>query len=109
MSIPFKTLQGILSSDENMMEENQRLQNEVATLHAQLEATREQFQAILDAVPGGVSWLDRNLCYLGINSHLAQTFGLMPEDFLGRKIGFLSASPEFEEFARNFFASDEPA
>ena len=69
----------------------------------ELQNSRDRFQAILDAVPGGVSWLDRDLVYLGINSHLAQTFGLNPGDFIGHPIGFLSVSPEFENFARTFF------
>ena len=84
--------------------------SELEVLRAQLESVREelqvsrdQFQAILDAVPGGVSWLNRDLVYLGINSHLAQTFGLVPAEFIGHPIGFLSASPDFEKFATTFF------
>ncbi len=69
----------------------------------ELQVSRDRFQAILDAVPGGVSWLDRDLVYLGINSHLAQTFGLEPQDFVGHPIGFLSVSPDFERFATSFF------
>ena len=69
----------------------------------ELQVSRDRFQAILDAVPGGVSWLDRDLVYLGINTHLAQTFGLTPSDFIGHPIGFLSVSPEFERFASTFF------
>lgn len=109
MSVPSVSPGNVADESKNQQGEIRRLQTEVAALHAQLDSARDQFQAILDAVPGGVSWLDRNLCYLGINSHLAQTFGLLPEDFRGRKIGFLSASPAFEEFARAFFDSDKPA
>lgn len=72
---------------------------------ADLYSAHDQFQAILDAVPGGVSWLDRDLCYLGINRHLAETFQIEPKDFIGQRIGFLNASPEFVRFARNFFDS----
>ena len=84
--------------------------DELEEMRAQLQSARDellsshdQFQAILDAVPGGVSWLDRDLVYLGINSHLAQTFGLAPAEFIGHPIGFLSASPDFEKFATTFF------
>jgi diguanylate cyclase (GGDEF)-like protein len=72
---------------------------------AELADTRDQFQAILDAVPGGVSWLDRELRYLGINKHLADTFNIDPQDFIGQRIGFLNASPEFVKFAHGFFDS----
>ena len=83
------------------------LQAELLGVCRELHESRDRFQAILDAVPGGVSWLDRDLLYLGINSHLAQMFGLSPSEFVGRPIGFLSASPEFEEFAASFFAGPQ--
>ena len=83
--------------------ELEALRLELSAACQELQVSRDRFQAILDAVPGGVSWLDRELVYLGINSHLAQTFGLSPTDFIGHPIGFLSVSPEFERFARTFF------
>lgn len=71
----------------------------------ELRVAREQFQAILDAVPGGVSWINADLEYLGINERLARTFGLAPSEFIGHQIGFLHASSEFESFVREFLAS----
>ena len=84
-------------------DELERLRVELRDACEELQVSRDRFQAILDAVPGGVSWLDRDLVYLGINSHLARTFGLTPTDFVGHPIGFLSVSPEFERFAASFF------
>lgn len=75
--------------------------------HANLQALRDQFQAVLDAVPGGVSWINSDLEYLGINSRLASTYQLTPHDFIGKSIGFLSNSPGFTEFVREFVASSE--
>ena len=70
-----------------------------------LRAATEQLKAILDAVPGIVSWISSDLRYLGVNRHLAKTFDLPPEAFVGKDIGFLRTSDDFKEFVRNFFAS----
>ncbi len=66
---------------------------------------KDQLQAALDAVPGIVSWISSDLKYLGVNRHLARTFNLMPEVFVGQDIGFLSTSREFEGFITEFFNS----
>ncbi|NEQ36027.1 MAG: PAS domain S-box protein [Okeania sp. SIO3I5] len=74
---------------------------------AQLElgATQEQFKTILETIPGIVSWIGSDLCYLGVNQHLAKTYNLPQEAFVGQNIGFLKASQEFNEFMQQFFAS----
>ncbi len=71
-----------------------------------LERSKDQLQAILDAVPGIVSWISSDLRYLGVNRHLAATFGRDPAEFVGQDIGFLGASEEFGNFVRNFFARE---
>ncbi len=71
----------------------------------ELGATQEQFKTILEAVPGIVSWVSSDLRYLGVNKHLAQTYNLPQEAFVGQNIGFLKASQEFSEFMHQFFAS----
>ncbi|MFP4299195.1 MAG: transporter substrate-binding protein, partial [Spirulinaceae cyanobacterium] len=65
----------IVSSDQlvNEIVEHQQV---VRTL----QSTRDQLQAVLDAVPGIVSWISSDLRYLGVNRHLAQTFGLPCEN-----------------------------
>ncbi|WP_231505957.1 PAS domain S-box protein [Planktothrix serta] len=67
-----------------------------------LKTTYEQLQAVLDAVPGFVSWISNDLHYLGVNRHLANTYHLQPEDFVGQEIGFLQGSHEFAEFMEKF-------
>ncbi|MGD1701293.1 PAS domain S-box protein [Dapis sp. BLCC M229] len=71
----------------------------------ELGATQELFKTVLEAVPGIVSWISSDLCYLGVNKHLAKTYNLPQEAFVGQNIGFLKASQEFSEFMREFFAS----
>lgn len=72
---------------------------------AALQNTQNQLEAVLNVVPGTVSWIDSNLCYLGVNQYLAQTFDLPAEAFVGQHIGFLKASPEFNKFVQDFFNS----
>ena len=72
-----------------------------------LEQAKTQLQTILEAVPGIVSWISSDLRYLGVNHHLARLYGLSPEAFAGKDIGFLSSSTEFSDFVRSFFARSE--
>ncbi|MGB3402952.1 MAG: transporter substrate-binding protein [Microcoleaceae cyanobacterium] len=60
--------------------------------------------AILEVIPGMVSWIDADLQYLGVNRYLAEKFDLHPTDFIGRHIGFLKSSAQFNQFVREFFA-----
>jgi PAS domain S-box-containing protein len=93
-----------------LKEANDQLVAEVTERHqaeSALRAAKDQLQAVLDAVPGNVSWISSDLRYLGVNRHLAETFGVPPEAFCGEDIGFLHSSLEFKDFVRRFF--DSPA
>ncbi|MDY7022740.1 MAG: transporter substrate-binding protein, partial [Cyanobacteriota bacterium] len=74
---------------------------------AALETTQNQLKAVLDVVPGTVSWINSDLHYLGVNQYLANTFNLNPEDFTNKHIGFLDSSPQFNKFVQEFFESSE--
>ncbi|MGB7057355.1 MAG: ATP-binding protein [Geitlerinemataceae cyanobacterium] len=77
-----------------------------------LKTAKDRLQAAIDAVPGFVSWItkenDRSstLCYQGVNRHLASSFNLSPEDFVGQNIGFLEGPSEFTEFLVQFMSQD---
>jgi len=73
---------------------------------ALLEA-KEQLQAVLDAVPGLVSWVSSDLRYLGVNRHLASAYKMPAEVFTGQKVGFLDTSPKFNDLVYGFFASNK--
>ncbi|WP_304412236.1 PAS domain S-box protein [Kamptonema formosum] len=81
---------------------SQRKQAEAA-----LQLAKDQLQAVLDAVPGFVSWIGADLRYLGVNRHLANASELTPEEFAGQQLGFRKNSPQFTEFMRQFMASPE--
>ncbi|HEY9881875.1 MAG TPA: adenylate/guanylate cyclase domain-containing protein [Leptolyngbyaceae cyanobacterium] len=89
------------SNDTLIAEIVERQQAEVA-----LRAAHDQLRAILDAVPGIVSWISSDLRYLGVNRHLANTFKLPVEAFEGQDIGFLHTSNEFNSFVKDFFESE---
>ncbi len=72
-----------------------------------LRTARDQLQAIVDAVPGIVSWISDDLRYLGVNNHLAQTFNMPRDAFVGQHIGFLHTSNEFNQFVQDFFQSSQ--
>ncbi|MEB3343268.1 EAL domain-containing protein [Okeania sp.] len=76
---------------------------ESLSLHGEVD---EQLQTLLEAIPGLVSWISSDLCYLGVNNHLADIFKMSPEEFIGKNIGFLTGNnADFSMFVSNFFAS----
>ncbi len=87
---------------------NRQLQQEIAERKLLMEALKENeqcLQAVLDAIPGAVSWISAEGQYLGVNHHLAQTLNLSPQDFTGKHLGFLKNSPQFVEFMNEFLHS----
>lgn len=81
-----------------------------------LQEAKEQLQAVLDAVPGFISWIGTgetiegngrqrisSLHYLGVNRQLANSFQLSPEDFVGQPIGFITPNSPFTRFVERFF------
>ncbi|MBV9470281.1 MAG: diguanylate cyclase, partial [Abitibacteriaceae bacterium] len=87
--------------------ESKRRRQEKKQADVALQQATDQLRAVLDAVPGGVSWVSSDLKYLGINRYLISTFHLTPEEFIGQRIGFLQCSPSFAEFARQVFEAPE--
>ena len=69
----------------------------------------DQLRAIINTVPGLVSWVSSDGYYLGVNQQLAQTLNLAPEDFVGKEIGFLNSSSAFVQFMYEFLASGNSA
>lgn len=74
---------------------------------AELQRAKDQLRAVLDAVPGLISWVSKDLVYQGVNTRMAETFERSPEDFVGQPIGFLGGRIEFNAFVHDFFASPD--
>jgi len=73
----------------------------------ELQRSKDHLRAVLDAVPGFVSWIAKEGYYLGVNRHLADSYGMPPEAFIGKELGFLKNSPQFVDFVRHFINSAE--
>ncbi|MBI4780736.1 MAG: PAS domain S-box protein [Oscillatoriophycideae cyanobacterium NC_groundwater_1537_Pr4_S-0.65um_50_18] len=69
-----------------------------------LSQAKDQLQAVLDAVPGLVSWMSHDLRYLGVNRRVAATFNRSVESFSGQPLGFLAGRTQFMDFFQQFFA-----
>ncbi len=72
-----------------------------------LSIAKDQLEAVLNAVPGSISWLGTNGVYLGVNRYLADTLNLPLEEIVGQEIGFVENSSEYVQFMRQFLASSE--
>ncbi len=72
-----------------------------------LQITNDQLQAVLDAVPGFVSWVSAEGNYLGVNRYLAAAFNLSPEEFIGKEIGFRKSSSQFSCLMAEFMGSSK--
>ncbi|MCT7983927.1 PAS domain S-box protein [Laspinema sp. A4] len=70
-----------------------------------LEKALDRLQAVLDTVPGCVSWIRSDLRYIGVNRYLANLFGRSPSDFVNHSVGFLQTRQEFPNFLQHFFES----
>ncbi len=72
-----------------------------------LKSARDQLQAVIDAVPGGISWIGRDLRYIGVNRHLWESHKVEANEFIGKKVDeFVPVSEGFIQFAKSFFATD---
>jgi PAS domain S-box-containing protein len=75
------------------------------TVQTQLQQAKEQLRAVLDAVPGFVSWMTSEGRYLGVNQNLADSFNLSPDAFIGKELGFMKNSPSFVHLMQQFLVS----
>ncbi len=72
-----------------------------------LAATFSQLEAVLNAMPGAIFWVDVNGHYMGVNRFFATLCRLSPEEFIGQPLDFVHQSPIFVNFAHQFLASEQ--
>jgi PAS domain S-box-containing protein len=86
--------------------------NDITDLKQAEEAfqqAKEQLEAVLNAVPGSISWIGANGIYLGVNRYLAESLNLAPEALIGKEVGFLNNRSPFTEFMQQFLTSPDMA
>jgi signal transduction histidine kinase len=66
---------------------------------------RDRIQALINAVPGFVSFIDENLKYQIINEYGKALYN--QADIIGRPVGYLHPDSEFSLFVQDFMKSDK--
>lgn len=75
----------------------------------ELAEAKDQLEAVLNAVPGSISWVDSGGVYIGVNRHLADNFNLTQDAFIGQDVGFLKDNGKLADFLTRFVASSDMA
>lgn len=73
-----------------------------------LVTANEQFEAVLNAVPGSISWINAEGIYMGVNHQLARTLNLPKDQFIGKRLGFLKEDDALIQFLETFVSGSEP-
>ncbi|MGV2831825.1 ATP-binding protein [Myxosarcina sp. GI1(2024)] len=79
----------------------------IKTRERELAEAKEQLEAVLDAIPGSISWIDSRGQYLGVNRYQAETWNLSPDAFVGKEVGFFKGGSKLAQFMRQFIASSD--
>jgi PAS domain S-box-containing protein len=93
--------------ENNLTKLTKELEARVNQRTHDLAKAKEQLQAVLDAVPGFISWFSKDGYYLGVNQYLADSFNLKIEDFTGQKIGFIQCESNFYRFIQNLLNCED--
>ena len=79
----------------------------IKTREQELAESKDQLEAVLDAIPGSISWIDARGQYIGVNRYQAETRNLPPDAFVGQEVGFFQGGSQLAQFMRQFLASSE--
>jgi len=74
--------------------------------HALHEA-KDQLEAVLDAVPGPISWIDSGGVYIGVNRYLASSWSMSQGAFIGKSVNSLNGNTHLAKFLQSFLTSSE--
>jgi PAS domain S-box-containing protein len=77
----------LIMLNEELMHHNERVEREVAERTAEIERERAFSERLLQNVPAGIAYLDRELVHRVANPALLQMLGLPAEAVLGKTIG----------------------
>lgn len=72
------------------------------------QAIRDQarLQAMVDSLPGTLSWISSDLTYLGVNQQLARLWKTPQDFFVGKKMGFSNPRSSIRDMIEGLFNSD---
>ena len=74
----------------------------------EIEKKEQYNRAIIDAIPGFVSWIDSDYKYLGVNDHMCEFFDKQQNEFVGKSIGEIANDQEniIARLAKELFSTD---
>lgn len=70
-----------------------------------LHAAKDQLEAVLDAVPGPISWIDAGGVYIGVNRYLANSWSMAQGAFIGRSVNSLNGNAQLAQFLQEFLTN----
>lgn len=70
--------------------------------HKYLMEEKNRLQAVLDAIPGLVSWVGSDLVVHGVNVNYAMNYGGAPGEFIGKRLAYKNEDHEFVEAVQRF-------
>lgn len=79
---------------------------ELQSARDDLAMTFSQLEAVLNAMPGAIFWVDVTGHYMGVNQFFASLCKLSPDEFIGRPLDFVHQNPIFVEFVYQFLARE---
>lgn len=86
--------------------EKQKLKLQKIRKEDELRLTHEQLQAVMNADPGGILWVDANLDVLGANQAFADIYGTEVKKLVGRRITELKINKSIQDYLKLFFKQD---
>ncbi len=73
----------------------------------ELIISKARLEAVMDAIPGTLSWVSSDLSYKGVNQHLAKLWHMEADSFVGKKLGHLDEKTELKDFVTRLFTSND--
>lgn len=64
---------------------------------------KDFFQSLIDEIPCTISFVNKDLTYIGVNNMLANQMGKNKEDFIGQELGEMTNDNKFNVFAKKLF------
>ena len=75
--------------------------------HWKLFHSHARTEAMLDALPCTLAWVDSDSTYLGVNKKQAEFWDKDPSEFKGQKLGFTQGSSYLPQFVKQLFGTSQ--
>ncbi|MEB3211327.1 MAG: PAS domain S-box protein [Leptolyngbyaceae bacterium] len=82
---------------------------DVTAAKEELAQAKEQLEAVLNAVPGPIAWINVDGTYIGVNQVLAEHWNITPDTFIGKPVGFMEPTSTLTQFMQQFLSGPELA